>query len=264
MIRADKNITPEQIQANWAEFLGVINTHISSPRKEQLLDFYQSYEERFVLMPAAHKREHHNAFPGGYIAHVLNVVDAALKIDQVWRDMGVKDTYTTEELVFSALNHDLGKFGDFNHESAIPQTDEWRRNKLGEMYMFNNQLSFMTVPDRGLWLLSTLGISMSMNEYITIKVHDGLYDQANEAYLKSYMPETRPRTSLPYIVHQADMVAARIEFEHEYLDELAQPKKQEVKKPTTQSTFKKQSAQEKAYKNLGNKNSGLADLLKNL
>jgi uncharacterized protein YeaO (DUF488 family) len=215
-------------------------------------------------MPAAHKREYHNAYEGGYVAHILNVVDAALKIDQVWRDMGVKDTYTTEELVFAALNHDLGKWGDFNHEAVIPQTDEWRRNKLGEMYMFNTQLSYMNVPDRSLWILSSLGIQMTPNEYISIKVHDGLYDAANEPYLKSWSPETKPRTSLVYIIHQADLLAARVEFEHEYLDELTQPKKQEVKKTTTQSTFKKPSAQEKAYKNLGNKNSGLADLLKNL
>jgi hypothetical protein len=158
----------------------------------------------------------------------------------------------------------LGKWGDFNHEAVIPQTDEWRRTKLGEIYMFNTQLSYMPVPDRSLWILSSLGIQMTPNEYISIKVHDGLYDPANEVYLKSWSPETKPRTSLVYIIHQADLLAARVEFEHEYLDELAQPKKQEVKKPITQSTFKKQSAQEKAYKNLGNKNSGLADLLKNL
>jgi 23S rRNA maturation-related 3'-5' exoribonuclease YhaM len=100
MIKADKNITPEQIHQNWNEFLSIIDTYISSPRKEQLLDFYKEYEERFILMPASHKKEYHNAYPGGYIAHVLNVINAALKIDQVWRDMDVKDTYTTEELIF--------------------------------------------------------------------------------------------------------------------------------------------------------------------
>ena len=31
------------------------------------------------------------------------------------------------------------------------------------------------------------------------------------------MPETKPRTSLPFILHQADMMAARIEFEIEWL-----------------------------------------------
>jgi hypothetical protein len=262
MIRADKNITPEQVQANWDQFLHVIEKYISSPRKEQLLDFYQKNEERFILMSASHKREYHNAFPGGYVAHVLNVVDAALKIDKVWRDMGVKDTYTQEELVFSAINHDLGKFGDFNHEAVIPQTDNWRREKLGELYQFNTQLSFMTVPDRSLWILSSLGIQMSQNEYVSIKVHDGLYDAANESYLKSWSPETKPRTSLPYIIHQADLMAARIEFEHEYLDTLSQPKKEPIKDPA--KPFNKPSAQEKAVRQMGAKSNGLADLIKNL
>jgi len=31
------------------------------------------------------------------------------------------------------------------------------------------------------------------------------------------MPEQKPRTSLPFIVHQADLMAARIEFEKEWL-----------------------------------------------
>ena len=31
------------------------------------------------------------------------------------------------------------------------------------------------------------------------------------------MPEQKPRTSLPFILHQADMMAARIEFEVEWL-----------------------------------------------
>jgi hypothetical protein len=250
--------TPEIIQNNWNIFLGIIDTYISSPRKEQLIAFYKKYEERFILMPAAHKIEYHNAYPGGYIAHVINVINASLEIDKAWKHMGVKDTYTTEELVFSAINHDLGKFGDFEHEAVIEQTDEWRKNKLGEMYMFNTQLSYMPVPDRSLWILSSLGIPITQNEYITIKTHDGLYDQSNEAYLKSWSPETKPRTSLVYILHQADLLAARIEFEYEFLDKFSNPK------PEIKTTIKKTSSQEKAYKQLGSKNPNLADMLKNL
>ena len=52
---------------------------------------------------------------------------------------------------------------------------------------------------------------------LAIQTHDGLYDAANEKYLKAYMPEQKPRTSLPFILHQADMMAARIEFEVEWL-----------------------------------------------
>ena len=54
--------------------------------------------------------EYHNAFPGGYVEHVIRVVNAALEINKVWVNFEVdSSTYTIEELVFSALNHDLGK-----------------------------------------------------------------------------------------------------------------------------------------------------------
>ena len=88
----------------------------------------------------------------------------------------------------------------------------------------------MTVPDRSLFLLHQEGIDISYNEWIAIKTHDGLYDQGNEAYLKSFMPETKPRSPLTYIIHQADMIATRVEFEREYLEELndgVKPKKKE-------------------------------------
>ncbi len=35
-----------------------------------------------------------------------------------------------EELVFAALNHDLGKIGNGEQEGYLPQTDNWRRDKL--------------------------------------------------------------------------------------------------------------------------------------
>ena len=52
-------LTPEQILDNWNRFLSIIDQHISSPRKEVLLNFYKQYEERFCLMPASNKREYH-------------------------------------------------------------------------------------------------------------------------------------------------------------------------------------------------------------
>jgi hypothetical protein len=81
-------------------------------------------------------------------------------------------------------------------------------------------MDYMTVPDRGLWLLSQLDIEVSKNEWLAIKLHDGLYDESNKPYLLSWAPETKLRTSLPIIIHQADMMAARIEFEREWLDKL--------------------------------------------
>ena len=45
------------------------------------------------------------------------------------------------------------------------------------------------------------------------------------------MPETKPRTSLPYVLHQADLMAARIEFEREWNGKFGNEKpKQRVSK----------------------------------
>ena len=211
-------LTAEQLQENWVKFTGYINEHISSPRKEKLLEFYSKFEDRLVLMPASHKKEYHNAFPGGYIEHVNRVVECALKQYDLWESEGCDiSTFTKEELVFSAINHDLGKMGDETHESYLPQTDKWRKEKLGEDYMHNKEIAFAAVPDRGLFLLQQHDVKYTFNEMVAIQTHDGLYDPANEKYLKSYMPETKPRTALPFILHFADMMAARIEFEREWL-----------------------------------------------
>ena len=220
------NLTAEQIQDNWDELMLIISNEISSPRREKLLEFYEQYADRLMLMPAAHKKEYHNAFPGGYVEHVLRVIRCALKQAQLWEDEGCDmSTFTIEELIFSALNHDLGKMGDEVEDSYIPQTDQWRKDKLGEDYMFNTKVPFASVPDRGLFLLQSHGIQYTFNEMVAIQTHDGLYDEANKKYLATYMPEQKPRTSLPYILHQADLMAARIEFEREWLPKLKEGKK---------------------------------------
>jgi hypothetical protein len=232
-------LTAEQIQNNWDNMISLIEKHITGERKTKLLDFYNKYQERIMLMPASYKKEYHNAFPGGYVDHVNRVVNCAMKLHDIWQEMGADvSTYTYEELIFSALNHDLGKIGDEYHESYIPQTDQWRRDKLGEEYKFNDRLEYMSVPDRGLYMLTTHGIFASKNEILAIKLHDGLYEESNKSYLTSYLPETKPRTSLVYIIHQADLMAARIEFEKEWLPKF----KSNLPKPENNFTLDKKES----------------------
>ena len=186
------NLTAEQIQGNWDTFISNIETHITGDSKQSLIDFYNKYQERVMLMPAAHKKEYHNSFPGGYVEHVNRVVRCSIKQSQLWEEEGADmSTFTMEELVFSAINHDLGKMGDEDNESYIPQTDKWRREKLGEDYMFNKKVPFSSVPDRGLFMLQSHGVIYTFNEMLAIQTHDGLYDAANEKYLESVYARTK-------------------------------------------------------------------------
>ena len=246
-------LTAEQIQDNWEQFIGYIDEYISEPRASKLKEFYNTYAERIMLMPASHKKEYHNAFPGGYVEHVNRVIEAALKINSIWVDLGATQNYTIEELVFSAMNHDLGKMGDEENESYIPQTDQWRKDKLGEDYTFNSKLEYMSVPDRGLFLLKEHDIDYSKNEWLAIKLHDGMYDEANKPYLMSWMPETKVRTSLVHIIHQADFLAARIEFEREWFPKFKGNLPSKEKNHTlsdNQPAVKKASIKTKALSNI--------------
>jgi hypothetical protein len=226
------SLTAEQIKSNWDSLMSRMDAYIAEPRLSQLKEFYNKYQERIIMMPASYKKEYHNAFPGGYVDHVVRVIDCALKVNEVWKEMGVdQSTYTTEELVFSALNHDLGKIGDENYESYLPQTDQWRKDKLGEDYMFNDALAFASVPDRSLFLLQQNSIKYTFNEMVAIQTHDGIYDEGNKKYLMTFNPAQKPRTSLPFIIHQADLMASRIEFEREWLPKFKGEKKIEIKAP---------------------------------
>jgi len=223
-------LEPEQINKNIEIIYSYIEKYISSPRREKLLNFYKQYEERLGLMPASHKTAYHNCMVGGYYDHVIRVIEASLAMNKVWKQFNVTSTYTEEELVFSALNHDLGKMGTKDEEMYLQNTSQWHVDNKGEIYEVNHKLSFMSVPDRSLYLLTQHGIEYSENEYLTIKLHDGMYDEANKPYLMSYLPETKPRTSLIFIVQQADMLASRVEFEHEWLPKFLVEKPKSVKK----------------------------------
>jgi hypothetical protein len=248
--------TPEQTQEMWDELINYIDEYISSPRKEKLIEFYKLYKDRILFMPASHKKEYHNCHISGYIEHVLRVIRCSLKQYDLWKSEGVNtDTFSKEELIFSALNHDLGKIGDENYEAYITQTDNWRKEKLGEDYTFNTKLPFASVPDRGLFLLQSNGISYSFNEMIAIQTHDGLYDEANKKYLMPYMSEQKPRTALPFILHQADLMASRIEWEREWLSTF---------NSETTKTIKPKKVDNKTKALSSVKSEGLQNLLNNL
>lgn len=207
------NFTAEQLQTNYEKFLSIIDTYIAKPRAEQLKALYTDHAERIMLMPAASIDHHHNTFPGGYVDHIIRVVNCALSLKKLWSDAGSYINYTDEELVFAALNHDLGKIGTEEAEQYLLNDSEWHRKNLGKIYKHNTENPFMTVPDRGLFLLQQRGIKVSLNEYLGIKLHDGLYEDANTPYYISNARESKLRTNLPILLHHADHMASRIEYE---------------------------------------------------
>lgn len=207
------NLSAEQIQNNWEKHLRIVDTFITGDRKEKLKALYVSFADEMVMAPASGRPSFHNAFPGGYVDHVNRVVHCALKTKALWQEMGATIDFTDEELVFAALNHDLGKLGAEGKPYYLQQTDKWRQDKLGELYTHNSDLSYMLIQDRSLFTLQQNGIQVNEKEYLAIKLHDGLYDDVNKPYYLSFNPDSKLRTNLVYILHQADFLASKIEYD---------------------------------------------------
>ena len=255
-------LSAEQIQANLGQFYSNIETYISEPRTTKLLALYQSQEDNLAFAPASSRSSYHNAFPGGYVDHVNRVVEAALKVTKLWENMGATINFTTEELVFSAINHDLGKLGRDGQPAYLPNDSEWHVKNQGAIYKPNTELPFIPIQDSSLFILQQAGIELTFNEWTAIKTHDGLYDDGNKAYLLSSQNESKLRCSLPLILHQADILAARVEWEKEWIDKVGLPTKKEIKASTP--TQFKQKAESAKLANVAKGNPGLLNALKGL
>lgn len=204
-----KKLTEEQILENLQKFYGIIDTYISEDRAKKLKDMYETMEVSLATSPASTKSAYHNAYAGGYVDHVLRVVEYAILFDRVWDKLGQKKDYTIENLVFSAVNHDLGKLGYDGKAFYLPNDEDWQIKK-GIYFKYNTELPHMRISDRSLFTLQKFGIEVSENEFLAIKLHDGLYEEANKVYYMS-SPEYSIKSNLPYILHQADLTATRIE-----------------------------------------------------
>jgi len=225
-------LSAEDIKKNWDKHLKIVDTFITGERKDKLKALYLDLSDDMIISPASTKPSFHNAFAGGYIEHVNRVVHCALKTKQLWEEMGATIDFTDEELVFTALNHDLGKIGVKGDPMYIPQTDAWRKDKLGEIYTVNKASAFMLIQDRSLFTLQQYGVAMSEKEFLAIKLHDGLYDDSNKAYYVSFSPDSKFRTNLINILHQADLLASKIEYDRHISETSATPAKVEKVKTT--------------------------------
>ncbi|MFN9908539.1 MAG: hypothetical protein ACK56F_20815, partial [bacterium] len=102
-------VTEEKIQENYNKFMEYVK---ADSRADKLIVMYEDFGNTLVEAPAAGKVHYHNAFPGGYIDHVLRVIEATLQMSSLYKKIGGNIDFTKEEAVFAALHHDLGKLGD--------------------------------------------------------------------------------------------------------------------------------------------------------
>ena len=179
------------------------------PRWAALEKMYEGLNNQLTLAPAAAKVTFHNCFPGGYLDHVVRVMDIAVEQAKLFKRMGGTVDFTSRELIFAAAHHDLGKLGTEDGPYYLDQDSDWHR-KRGELFKHNDNIQYMKVADRGLMMLQKHGIALTEKEWLGIKLTDGLYDEGNKSYLINYAPYPM-KTEMPRILHWADHMASTIE-----------------------------------------------------
>ena len=208
-----KNLTETELIANYEKFTGIVEKTFTGERKDNLLKLCDFFSERLIVAPASGKEHFHSTYPGGLLVHLLHVYDIALELYETWKIRSKHIDYTLEELTLIALFHDFGKLGDLEEDYYTPQDNDWRRANMGEIYKINQHLVNMPVPDRTLYLLQHFDVKINRNEWTTIKIHDGLYDEGNKSYLVVWSDDRKLKSHLPYLIHHADMMATILEYE---------------------------------------------------
>ena len=202
-------LTLEQIESNWNKLIGFIEEGFDGERGENLLKLYNEHENRIATAPASSREFFHSAFVGGYVHHVLNVLRVAPKVSSLWESIGGKKVWTDEELFFVALNHDLGKIGDLEHDNYLPVDEDWK-TKRGIQFDVNPVIVGMPIEDRSLYLLQHYNIKLTQREWIAIRSHDGIYQESNKPYYNQWQKEL---DRFVQVIHTADLLAAKQEYE---------------------------------------------------
>jgi hypothetical protein len=192
-----EELTPEEIEKNWDKFFGMLSK--LGDRQQAAEAMVEHLGERLALCPASSRKDFHNCFPGGLVDHSLRVLSNAAKIAKAF-----KWNIPMDSLIIGCLFHDLGKVGDLSDDNYLPQESDWHRDKLGQMYVTNKEMPFMTVPDRGVWLCAQFDLKLTHDEFMAIKLNDGQYAEENAPY-KMKEP------LLALVVHMADLVASNQE-----------------------------------------------------
>jgi hypothetical protein len=210
------NYTESQLQKNYKLFLEFIKKNFKGDRLKKLLLLYSQKEYGYQVMmaPASAKDAYHCAYHGGYIDHVMNVCNNSVKVKNLYKSIKGTIDFTDEEMLFSALHHDLGKLGDkVQGAYYLVQDDDWKLRVRGEKYKFNPNLQYMDVTDRALFILQQYEIVTTWKETLAIKLADGLYNEASKKYLMSGNIDHQIKTNLPKIIHVADYLSCGSEHD---------------------------------------------------
>jgi hypothetical protein len=163
--------------------------------------------------PASPSTKWHGAWPGGLLAHTVEVIELGLMIGEllfpdVQNTFGRDRISWQRSIIKACFFHDVGKVGDLEESYYHPQENEWRRNNLGEMYEINrdqSKLTYLPIPVRGLWIAQRFGVKLTTEETQAIIASDGPATPYGKAVVASFLEDP-----LSAVVHFTDKWVSQV------------------------------------------------------
>ncbi len=121
--------------------------------------------------------------PGGIIKFALDSFSVANKFAKSLESETPPTNFSKKSLALITLLFPLGRLGDLENEQFVDQTSDWHRNKLGQLYEYNEKCPKMSVPHRTLFLLQHYGVKINADEMIGIICSTGMHFEENKFYL---------------------------------------------------------------------------------
>ncbi len=160
----------EKLVNSFEKYISVLSKVLDSDVVDKLSNLLG---ERLVLSPRG-LTSNEGGNPGGLIEFSLSVASAAKNLSSSIGD--------TKSMVKIALLHELGRVGDLDHDLYIIQDSDWHREKLGQNYKYNEECPKMSISHRTLWILNSLGVALTRDEYLAILTAQGLHLNENQFY----------------------------------------------------------------------------------
>jgi len=169
-----RSLSPDNIESNWLMF-DKLCRRLSDDNLNAILD---TLGERIIMCPASTRIDQYCAYPGGLVEHALDVTSTMRKINDS-HDLGLQ----VASILKVGLLHDIGKVGDLRGDFFVSQDSEWHRDKLGQMYKYNEGVQKMSVSHRSLFLLQNFNVTLTSEEWIAIQLAQGSHFEENRFYV---------------------------------------------------------------------------------
>jgi len=144
----------------------------------------------FIGAPCTSKKELYGAYEGGLIEHIINTTKHAISVNASLPEAKQVDNAS---IIRVSLLHQIGKCNMF-----IEQTNDWRKNNLGENYTWNNTALSMSVSERSVYYALKSGVDLTEDEVFAIYNYNSEFAQR---------PMTSKGEKLGALLRIANMIA---------------------------------------------------------